>query len=355
VKKLVLPLLLTAVASAGENQALDSSNRETHVKTQVFEPQQGSGLNFFGDFLYWKATEDNITLFGKESVPVDRMTTFKFAHLDFHFDSGFRLGGGYHFKDRRWNIGFSWTRFHTGAKASVKRNPGERIFSFLGLPGNVVGRFEYESAKQKWHLHYDMLDLWLTPDKIDYLSFSFQPIAGLRGGWIDQKISFFGPISSAVIPPGVFEGNTVMKQDFKTIGISLGFNTRYETCCGLGLFGDFLGALVYGRFDNHHYRALDGIPGGGPFADNIREKFNCFRPNLQFALGLDWNKTFYNERLNCAIYAAYEQVYWFNQNQFFAFFFEEGATPGTNPIQDPRRFSGDLSFGGLTVGAKLAF
>ena len=74
-------------------------------------------LDFFGDLLYWQATEPVDWAMNTNRSALDQFVAFK--TVDYDFNTGFRVGVGL---DRDWGAKLYYTRFYTDAEDSVAGN-----------------------------------------------------------------------------------------------------------------------------------------------------------------------------------------------------------------------------------------
>ncbi len=74
-------------------------------------------LEFFGDVLYWQATEPVDWTMNTNASPTDQFVAFK--TLDFDFATGFRVGVGL---ERDWGVKLYYTRFYTDTEDTAAGN-----------------------------------------------------------------------------------------------------------------------------------------------------------------------------------------------------------------------------------------
>ena len=131
------------------------------------------------------------------------------------------------------------------------------------------------------------------------------------------------------------------KTKFCGVGIQGGLGGFWALGCGFGLYTDISGGLVYGRAKTRG-RFLNLAVIGGSLVDlevQTRNKQWVTRPNVDFAIGLDWDY-----RWDCYLISlnlGWEYHHYFEQN------FLRAAE-----INSDR---GDLSLHGLTAGINFQF
>lgn len=324
--------------------------------------QRGVGIYVFGDYLHWRAAEDNIEEVIDFAHPISMNYNIgKIIDLDFHYGPGFRIGAGYTAKKNLWDLQAVWTRFHTEAKMFKRAENGNTLTSLFGEPGSITALYGADSLSESWKLHYDTIDGLFVPGCFGSRYFSFLPIIGLRGARIDQHIDIDTPGSLTV--PGLATGTLASsfhgKLLFRAIGPLAGGIVKRDIYGGLNIVGKGLAAIVYGQFD-----LSINEPAMATFANGLQvsaegalaEKFKRCRFNLQFALGLEWERAFAKERLFVNLGAYYEALIWFNQNQFYSRV-NSGTVIDTTvtPVNYFSRRNGDLNMNGLTVHASFGF
>lgn len=139
-------------------------------------------LEFFGDVLYWQATEPVDWTMTASGSSTDQVVAFK--NLDYHFAPGFRVGMGLG-RESDWGLSLSYTRFHTDTEATAagKVTPvflGNRLALSLNDPPH------FDSGSIRSVIDYNVLDLDIGKSFCPVESLQLRPVLGLRGAWINQ-------------------------------------------------------------------------------------------------------------------------------------------------------------------------
>jgi hypothetical protein len=176
-------------------------------------------LEFFGDFLYWQATEPVDWTLKTNDSTTDQYVQFR--NVEFDFAPGFRVGLGSS-DECQWGAKLYYTRFCTQAEdaASGYVTP---VFlpSKMALPRHQSPFFHTGNIQAK--IDYNVIDLDFGKSFSTTESFRFRPVLGLRGAWINQAFGseFQGswPSTSTVTWETVDER---IENDFWGIGPKLG-------------------------------------------------------------------------------------------------------------------------------------
>jgi len=189
--------------------------------------QRTQAMEFFGDVLYWQATEPVDWTLDTNHLPTNQYVAYH--TVDYDFAPGFRVGVG---TEGDWGAKFYYTRFHVSATDSAS---GNLTPAFLGgkqaVPSDSILNtpFYFDEGRVRAAIDYNVLDLDLGPTF--YLSDSLQarPVVGLRGAWIDQS---FESVFQGTWPGFDLSKTTVerMKNDFWGIGPKVGLETEWNLC-----------------------------------------------------------------------------------------------------------------------------
>lgn len=139
-------------------------------------------LEFFGDVLYWQATEPVDWTMNTNRSKTDQLVAFK--TLDYHFSPGFRVGVGVG-PESDGGVKLSYTRLHTETQDTATGNVtpvflGNRLALFLMDPPY------FDSGNVQSVIDYNVLDLDLHKSFYPAESLQLRPVLGLRGAWINQ-------------------------------------------------------------------------------------------------------------------------------------------------------------------------
>lgn len=323
---------------------------------------QGSGLTVYGDFIYWKAVQDQIQyaavlkggvqgiIAAFSSTPVQLSTDFTFIEPCFEYKPGFRIGADYAISCMNLDIELAWTRLHQNVCSRIS-DPNRGIIpltmlasSALGFINGEVSEFGFaREARSNWQLHFDVVDLQIGSCYcLNYVS--LHPFIGVKYASINQsqKIEYIG-FAIEEVPINLRPSK---KNNFYGVGPSLGFASAWEFCSHWSLTGGVGTALLYGKFDANE-RPL------AVFEDNFitvkawNSKKYRLRPVIDANIGLNWDTCFCN-CFNVELGIAYELQYWWNQWQALPSVLGGLLTGGNSP-------QGDLTIQGLTASLAISF
>lgn len=380
-------LLASLVATAMPTQALVG-----YVPDNCCQPCWG--LEVYGDYLYWKVTEDQLqyaaqvgaaafttpdTTGGALAV-IDLFAAHASVNLvepDFDYNSGFRVGLAYNFGCcSNWSINAEYTRLHFTRNSSVAGTFGgaetgtgasgvEFVYPVLMPAASIVAGITSGgdsifplAAANEFRFRYDTVDLQLGVTK-NCGCFSARPYIGGKGAWIRQNhdtayLGLFGFESEPTETTFPIFAAVARKNDFKAGGLEIGVDSALKFWGNLALVSGFQGALLYGRFDTTSTEAIV-ITTANPAVDFASvsvdlqryKRNNRLRPMVDAYIGLGWDTCFCGKWL-FNIGAAWELQYWWNQWQATSTIEEVVFNFGNAP-------QGDLMLQGLTVFASITF
>ncbi len=337
--------------------------------TMSARPSNSSGFYATADFLWWQAQEgatewsfiDNNQELPDIGGPVENANMFN-NDIVFSWDPGFRVGIGYNFDYDEWDAEVYYTWYFTSQSQSASspffQNGASDGYSLTAVIPLHTDINTSTQANINWGIHYSVIDGELGRNFFISRHLALRPHIGLKTGWINQKVNvqmnahasstnFSGPVKNQ------------KENDFWGIGPSGGINTRWYLAtfgCGsqhLSLFGDFSGALMWGRF---HVKESEIEPGFALGATNHIKiggiNKHLIVPMMQTQIGLGWDAGFSNNCYHLSLNVGYELLYWFRQNQMLNilpnFFFGQ-------IYYIYQRQSEDLRLHGLTADLRFDF
>ncbi len=252
--------------------------------------------------------------------------------LDWHTNSGFRVGAGYQLPGQPWQVGVVYTYLHSHDDRTVGAPAGGEAFATLTRGGGVD---EVQTAAGSTNLDFNVIDLLAYRPFTVGPNLNVRPFVGGRFAWIDQKLTavynggFSGAVNDVVSSPVYFRGG----------GLTGGARAFWRWYNNFGLYGRFTGSLLSGQFRNFLTEANNN--GATPIVD-VREQYYQIVPVMELGLGLAWQ----GEHARFSV--GYELQNWFNMVNSPTF-----PSPSNIGLLG-RRFS-DLSLEGLAVQLGLFF
>ncbi len=183
-------------------------------------------VEFFGDILYWQATDPIDWTMNTNATAPDQFVAFE--TLDFDFNPGFRVGIG---TEGDWGVKFYYTRFETDTAETVEGHVtpnflGSRMFAKAQTQPFYFRRGDVQAA-----IDYNVLDLDFSKSCCFSEPWQLRPVLGLRSAWIDQKFDteYQGTWSDVV----AFSEEHI-KNNFWGIGPKLGVENTLNLWRGQG-------------------------------------------------------------------------------------------------------------------------
>lgn len=359
----IITLLVACNFSLG--QADEEFEWQEECCTDPFDDSWFSADRFSGrvEGLFWRASEDNLGFgikgkfdesseFDQETettTPLDRTNNVK-QHPEFKWKPGIRVGLGYVLPCLDWKLDLTWTHLTSGCSQSATAAnlgvptliaPGQVITTLQStfLP---VGNRNVNSIDAKWHLGFNNYELNLSRKICVSNCFSFSPYIGLKYLEIKQTYNLDYVINTDPNFPSILPGT--IKQQIKTryegFGFQGGINADWNLGCGFGLYSNASGGVVYGSAHSHDF-VREEITGTTNTITNFKDISHFARPNLDFVLGIKWQR-YCSDWFLITLNVGWEYHYYFDQN-----FFRQATS------NDPTR--GSLALHGVTFGAGLEF
>ena len=308
------------------------------VLTCLLQAQSAHALEFFGDFLYWRATEPVDWVLNTNRLPTDQFVAYE--TIQFDFVPAFRVGVVH---EGQWNTRFSYAHLHTSSTDSAS---GNLTPAFLGgklalsdPPKSTPPYFDLGQVEAA--IDYNVIDCDLGPLVNHDPSLQVRPVVGLRAAWIAQTFdsAFQGEWPDLNLSKSMAEH---MKNDFWGIGPKIGLE---NTCtlwrgaeCQFHGIANFSTAYLLGHWTVKDTTDLTAIHDSGTTVSErvvpiVGRDFGAL--TFQALLGIQLNYRRWTAM------AGYEISDWLNQCQIF----DDATGPHNN----------DLILQGLTVNVRCRF
>lgn len=320
---------------------LEEQKRDSSIPFNAAE----NGIFFTGEWLYWKFTEGGTEFAINRTLPPSSgLSKARSKKVTFDWKSGFRVGMGYQFAQKGWDLYACYTE----VKPKGSDATSGAIYPLLNYQTeNPVPNAS--EARAHWHINFKTLDVELGRRYLIAKSLFLRPFFGLKAALIYQhfrvKYGNTNPDFSG-IPLGEFF--TVKDQnDFRGIGLRAGVDSLWKMGGGFSFFGKLSGALLISQIKLHQVQdqltpdleAVEEI--------DLKSKFHPLVPMAQLAFGLEWERGFRKDKFRLHFDVGFESQYWWNQNQLERF--DSDLFPGFVRISD------DLGIYGLTLGGRFDF
>lgn len=269
--------------------------------------------------------------------------------IDSDWDWGVRLNFEYQ-TNCVGDVELMWTYYNTDGTSSASAPFPEALFPVWTTPGATIT--SSTSAKAKWELCLNLLDLRLGARYNPTCYLELRPFIALSTAWIDQdfRIETSGGTSTGGAALIVLDDSVKMKNDYWGIGPKLGVKANWDLGCGFTLFGNVDGSILYGDFclTQKEKVLFEGLTPKTTYLDLKNDSFWLSRVYLDFLLGFRWEWCLCCGDYSIGFEAGWENLVFFGQNQLKRF------TDDTNPgIHVP--VNGDLTIQGITLSATFGF
>lgn len=247
---------------------------------------------------------------------------------NFKWNWGFKAGLGYASACDGWDIGALWTWYRGNANRHDETHyPTSRsLLALWSAFSPAQGAAVYAtSIDAHWNLDLNIVDLELGREFWNSPHVSFRPHLGLRFASLNQKfkIEHKGGSWDEFFMQGeadqpAFTNEVHIKNDFKGVGIRAGLDSVWHLGCGFGLWGNFAGSLVYGRFTLHNKEENQEVLAPNAkttVLDTEEEHFRASCPMLDLIIGVEWSSLFCQCNYGFTAMVGWENHLFFNQNQ----------------------------------------
>jgi len=350
------------------NSINDTCGAQTALARPMVKGDCRCGMGWFAEFdiLYWHSyiggTEFAYTDNSPALIPgMTDGTGFpvkgRTKDVDMDMEWGFKAALGYNFEHDGWDSRLRYTRFHTNDSSSTSAGLNSTVVPLRGAASltngsgagpQPTGTFQFcSSAKSNVELDYDRLDLDLGRSFFVSKYLAMRPSIGLTGAWfdIDQNTTYTGGTASGdSLGLGVNSVHVKDSSDFSGIGPKAEIETKWYLGNHFSIYGNVTGALVYGHFDVTHSERYSLLSGNKIKLDGSQNRFS---PNAVYELGLSYDTYVNDNQQHISVFIGYEVQQWFRLNQSLEI--------NDYQVLKYNRYSEDVSYQGVTFGARLDF
>jgi len=252
-------------------------------------------------FIYWQPEMMGIDLGYIQSNDLSTQ-----AHSVVNFDSdyypGFKILLGTHYDYDNWNINARYTRYHANEKD--KNSKGDIIFHVFSDSVTIT------PLRSIWTPKIDYFDLEVGRPYYNGKHLVIKPYASVKGGWSKQKFRLTAELSNEnqeatfrtkswfLGPRGALDINWLLTNDFR-------------------IFLDSSVSLMYQKFKTKD-RFISKFYNSLTYTTKFDTKSIQLTPAIDFNPGLGWSTYFDHNNWHVDLFAAYNFVYFFNQNEFLS-------------------------------------
>lgn len=250
----------------------------------------------------------------------------------FGWDFGFKIGAGYNFYHDGWELSLDYTYFRNKGDYNLNVALPSALFPIPGDALNVTaqnivlaragaGADFATSATTNIKSKFDDIKLELARDFFVSKYLSMSPNYGLRATWIrlNQNSKYWGGgtayVQSAggtdVTVNGLGAGTVYTNQSLHTfaLGPKAGVGSRWHFGPSISMYGNIGAALMFGYQKGDDEVSYDLRPNN---MVDLNYNFHRLIPNVEFELGLVYDKYIMNDTQHCSISLGYENQYFWN-------------------------------------------
>jgi len=320
-------LFLMAHASANEPSSLYQKEFDSVVSAEV-------------DYLLWFSNQD--------VLHTPTVATGKSPNLSSKWSSGVRaaMGG----QSAHWDIELCYTYYSTSSSDTVNAN----IDTILSSTPSTAGIFE---VGEKWHLHFNRLDLQLSRKLLFGDHFLLEPFFGVEGLDVSQKFNhnintIFLDLTTALPATNIVDSRN--RNSLLGIGPRAGVKVNLDFKAGFGLYGNVGLNILWGKFKiKQDYNQTDYYSSGSSTilvdqGKGLSQESSIFNADLE--LGFNWRHFFPQQNLELALKIGWEYHYYVDIVRFQDFYLQQMSL-GTASYTT----NGNLALSGLTIGVVLRY
>jgi hypothetical protein len=288
-----------------------------------FEAVKGIHLYTGVEALLLEVAQDDLPIANLTTLPTTPAAQTTYTQQPFHYHPnwgwGFRVKAGYHLDHDLWDLEATYTRFYHHTKQTVLTRPD--YFLFSGAQTNLNTGFNATPVDAVFFQYGTQFNQWdITQARTFAVSnyLKLQPLFGLRNTLLGQ--SYKTTVAS--------ESTTLTSQasiHFWGMGVLGGVNTYWGLNRQFSLYGTLKLASLFGYYSP---KLNDHIFFPQSTLIYEREHQKSSKTCLDLALGAQWDKTFYQDRLHLQAHIGFEQYTYFNMNKSFYSYLQADQSNG---------------------------
>ncbi len=261
------------------------------------------------DFLYWRAENHGFGYAYEFSTTEPAgLNQGKVVRIQPDWEPAFRVGLGWNIDHDFWDMFLNYTWYRNSAKKTETSSLG--FIPLWPLSNSTAGQFGTVRASSRFMMNMGDLEI----GRLTYLTctVALRPYFGVRGGTIYQRFrsNFTSPLGEETNQEEKFRG----RNNYWGVGPRAGFNGEWHFSQRFSLLGKLAGALLYGKTDARSKTSrLAAEATSFVIQPQYTDDFYQLVPNLQLALGFQWQTCFWCEQMFFKISASWEANYWWNQ------------------------------------------
>lgn len=282
-------------------------------------------LSLFGDYLYWKASQQTSSIWTNTFVGPTNNKVVSTENVNLNWTNGLRAGFIYKPNDNLFDARLYWTSYITSKQITL---PVADQIILSGFFSGFLSNNFFFGAGINWQMNMNTLDAEISRAFQIAKTLTLRPAIGVKAAVIDQTIHVDW---NAVL----YNASERLENNYSGIGPTLGLNGKWNVFHSVNVIANFSAAYLWGKWHLNDVYTRPNVP----FIVTPTTITTRLNPTamgtlmLDYFLGLEW---LYKGRSQVRFQLGYEMQYWANQLRLLTF------------QQLPTR--GDLTLQGVTCG-----
>lgn len=258
-------------------------------------------------------------------------------HVETDYKWGFRVAAGYNMSHDKWDVLVTYSRFNVSNSSTTNDPAVGSLFSYFSSTA-------MQSVHDRWEVDFNMFDIEQGRQFFVSKYLRLRPKFGLRNLFLDnnQKVSMTGLSGSTA-----YQINN--RDHFWGMGVLAGLDTVWMLAKGFSIYGNVGLAGLFGYNNPKQTVQTSNTASHYDKSGHLEQT----KGNLDLALGLRWDKNFYDDRYHIGFNFGFEQHMFFNlgRNNF-----GDNQLGGSGEYQAYAGRSGnDFTLSGFAFGARFDF
>ncbi|MBN2479762.1 MAG: hypothetical protein JXA94_06000 [Parachlamydiales bacterium] len=291
-----------------------------------------------GTFLWWEPKQENmeIALTTNQGQPNN---PGEFFGLDYKFKAAFKVSLGYNFNHDDWGTNLQYTRFNSTINGSAEIGNATNMWNLWIVDADAFTDVQSVlNVDAKWKVDHNIFDFQLIRPAYNGKNLTLKPHAGLKGGWIDQKLT-----NTSLDNLGAETYYSTFESKSWLIGPRVGIDGNWFLVDRFRIFADAAFSLFYQKFSKILARTTSSDPTDTTIGYGVEHNLSQINSSTEIQLGLAWGKYFDRNNWYFDISAGYDVQIYFDQNIIS----DARSTDITKP--------GNLMFHGLNATIRFDF
>lgn len=306
--------------------------------------KDGANLFITAEALVCKLAQDTLPY----AYSVDDAENITDYHMDFDYKWGFRVAAGYNMSHDKWDVVATYTRFNVSNYSKVEDTAGIELYSYnltQSATPFVGNGPQLSYAKNTWDVDFNLLDVEQGRQFFVSKFLRIRPKFGLRNLWLENNQHVRALVNDTVTqyPVGLYEMKN--NERFWGMGVLAGLDTVWGLAQGFSIYGNVGFSGLFGYFNPK--QSITNLGNSNTQHSDKSGHQEVTKATMDLALGLRWDKNFYDDRYHIGFNFGFEQHVFFNMNRNF---FGDFSYANYNGMSGR-----DFTMSGFALGARFDF